>query len=96
MSDRTPANDNDGPMVTLTRRELETLVTRAVCEALDRGIGGPVLVDKQDLARQLGCSPSSVDRLRREGLPSVQLSPQVVRFEPAKVIEWLKEHKQHA
>lgn len=95
MSKDTPANDNDSPMVTMTRGQLEELVSRAVCEALDKGIGGPVLVDRQDLARALGCSPSSVDRLRREGMPTVRLAPQVVRFEPVKCIEWLRA-KQHA
>ena len=95
---KTPANDNadQAPVYTLTRAQLEELIAKAVCQAFDRGIGGPVLIDKQDMARQLGCSPSSLDRLRREGLPSVQLAKQVVRFEPAKVIEWLREHKQHA
>ncbi len=95
---KTPANDNadNTPVYTLTQAQLEALITKAVCQAMDRGIGGPVLIDKQDLARSLGCSASSIDRLRREGLPSVQLAKQVVRFEPAKVIEWLREHKQHA
>jgi predicted DNA-binding transcriptional regulator AlpA len=95
---KTPANDNadNAPVYTLTRAQLEELIAKAVCQAMDRGIGGPVLIDKQDLARSLGCSASSIDRLRREGLPSVQLAKQVVRFEPAKVIEWLREHKQHA
>lgn len=91
-----PANDNDAPLVTMTRAELAELVRDNMSEALAASRAMPVLVDKQDMARQLGCSPSSIDRLRREGLPSLQLAAQVVRFEPAKVIEWLREHKQHA
>jgi len=96
VSNHTPANDNDEPMVTLTRGQLVTLLTRAVCEAMDKGIGGPSLVDRQNLARAFGCSPSSVDRLRREGMPTVSLGPQVVRFEPEKCIEWLRERKHQA
>lgn len=89
MSKNTPANDNDGPVVTLTRRQLEALVTKAVCEALDKGIGGPVLLDKQDLARVLHCSPTHIDQLRQKGMPWVPVGCRV-RFEPAKVIDWLR------
>ncbi len=88
MRDAPTANDNE-PVFTLTRTQLENLVTRAVREAMQAGIVGPVLVDKQDLARQLGCSPSHVDHLRKQGMPWVPVG-QVVRFEPVKVLEWLR------
>lgn len=78
-------------MVTLTRAQLETLVQRAVGAALClRGALEPALVGKQDLARQIGVSASQIDRLRKLGLPSVKVG-ESVRFEPAKVIAWLKE-----
>jgi hypothetical protein len=98
MTGRTPANDNEGPAFTLTVSQLEELIAKAICVAADKGIigGGIVLLDKQELARALSCSPSSVDRLRRLGMPTVRLASQVVRFEPAKVIEWLRERKQQA
>lgn len=88
MREAPTANDNE-PVFTLTRTQLENLVTRAVREAMAQGIVGPVLVDKQDLARQLGCSPSHVDHLRKQGMPWVPVG-QVVRFEPVKVLEWLR------
>jgi hypothetical protein len=90
---KTPANDNadNAPVYTLTRAQLEELIAKAVCQAMDRGIGGPVLVDKQGLARAIGCSATHIDQMRRAGLPTVQVG-QRVRFEPAKVVEWLREH----
>ena len=90
MRDAPTANDNE-PVFTLTRTQLENLVTRAVREAMQAGLVGPALVDKQDMARQLGCSPSQVDHLRKQGMPWVPVG-QVVRFEPVKVLEWLRAH----
>lgn len=91
MTDRRPtANDNDGPLFTMTRAELEKLVNRAVGEALRLRGALDALVGKQDLARQIGVSASQIDRLRKLGLPSVKVG-ESVRFEPAKVIAWLKE-----
>ncbi len=92
MSERPTANDNDGPAFTLTRAELESLVNRAVSAALYLRSTGPVLVGKQDLARQIGVSASQIDRLRKLGLPSVKVGDSV-RFEPAKVVAWLKERE---
>ncbi len=89
MPERPTANDNDGPAFTLTRAELESLVNRAVSAALYLRSSEPVLIDKQDMARQLGCSSAHIDHLRKKGLPSV-LVGKVVRFEPAKVMEWLR------
>lgn len=83
---------NDGatsPAFTLTRSELEELVTRAVRAAQSSGSPEPALVDKQDLARQLGCSAAHIDHLRKKGLPCVPVG-RSVRFEPAKVLAWLR------
>lgn len=80
-------------MVTLTRGELEALVGRAVSAALYLRNTDPVLVDKQDLARQLGCSAAHIDHLRKKGLPTVPVG-KVVRFEPAKVLEWLRDQRE--
>ena len=77
-------------MVTMTRGELVDLVDRAVTVALHLSHAEPVLVGKQDLARQIGVSASQIDRLRKLGLPSVKVG-ESVRFEPAKVLAWLKE-----
>jgi hypothetical protein len=84
-----PTAANDGPVVTMTRGELEALVSGAVQKALSSGACGPLLVDKQDLARQLRCSAAHIDHLRKRGLPTVMVG-QVVRFEPQKVLAWLE------
>lgn len=85
------AADNDvqgGAAFTMTRSELAELMTAAVTEAL--GHGGPLLVDKQKLAQKLGCSAAHVDALRKRGMPTVMLGV-AVRFEPAAVLEWLRQ-----
>lgn len=92
-----PAANEGGtsPAFTLTKDELGELMKAAVREALASGAPAPVLVDKQDLARQLGCSASHIDHLRKRGMPCVPVG-RVVRFEPAAVVEWLRrEEAQH-
>jgi hypothetical protein len=84
------ANDT-GAAFTLTRSELAALVAAAVGEALEKGAGAPLLVDKQALAQRLGCSPAHIDALRKRGLPVVMVG-QLVRFEPERVVEWLRGH----
>ena len=86
---------NDGatdPAFTLTKSELEELVARAVRSALSSGTAAPALVDRQDLARQLGCSAAHIDHLRKKGLPTVGVG-RSVRFEPAKVLAWLRKEE---
>lgn len=75
------------PVVTLTVGELEALVERAARSALERG--AELLVDREGLARRLGCSASHIDALRKKGLPTVMLG-QSVRFDPGDVVRWLK------
>ena len=88
---RPAANDVEGsPAFTLTRAELEALVNRAVSAALYLRSSTPMLVDKQGLAQLLSCSPTHVDHLRKQGLPSKKVG-NLVRFEPAKVLEWLRD-----
>jgi hypothetical protein len=88
MTGRPAVNDN-GHLFTMTRDELEELVDRAVSKALARGTEPP-LVDKQALAQLLDCSPTHVDHLRKKGVPTVMVG-NLVRFEPAKVLTWLRE-----
>jgi hypothetical protein len=83
------ANDNDPLAVTLTRAELAEVVRTAVTQAVG---GASRLVDKQELAALLLCSPAHVDHLRKRGLPWVPVG-QAVRFEPARVIDWLREQQ---
>lgn len=87
------ANDNGSePAFTLTRSQLEGLISAAVRQALDTGSGAPFLVDKQAMAQRLGCSASQVDHLRKQGLPVVKVG-MMVRFEPTRVLEWLRSHE---
>lgn len=73
--------------------ELSAIVKRALSEALAQEGGKPLLVDRQTLARQLGCSAAHIDNLRKQGLPVVRLGHvKAVRFETQAVLEWLRKH----
>jgi hypothetical protein len=73
----------------MTGAQLQALMSAAVREAMTSGAGAPLLVDKQVLARQIGCSAAHIDALRKKGLPTVMVG-QAVRFEPARVLDWLR------
>jgi hypothetical protein len=76
-------------MVVLSAAELAEMVEGAVRRALNDN-AGPALVDKQAVAQLLSCSPTHVDHLRKLGLPSKKVG-NLVRFEPAKVLAWLRD-----
>ena len=80
-------------MVVLSAAELVEMMDGVVRKAL---AANDTLVDKHELAQKLGCCASHVDALRKRGMPTVHVSPKVVRFEPAKCIEWLATHGQSA
>lgn len=84
---------NSSPFVVVTPEELSELIRRAVVVALleQRQHVTPALLDRAGIAQRLGTSPSTVDRLRREGMPVVWLcdSP---RFEADACLAWLREH----
>ena len=85
-----PANDvGKAPAFTLTSGELQALMAAAVREALRAGEGAPLLIDKQILAHRLGVSAAHIDNLRKRGLPTVMVG-EAVRFEPARVLTWLR------
>lgn len=79
-------------LVLLTVEQLAVLVKAAMREVLaeQREDAVPALLDRNALAKALGCSPSQVDRLRRVGLPFVRLGD-VPRFELARCLEWLRQ-----
>lgn len=87
-----PCNDNQ-PAFTVTRGELAGLVQAAVERAM--GAASALVVDRQGIARLLGCSPAHIDALRKQGLPTLMVG-QAVRFEPAAVIGWLREQPKGA
>jgi hypothetical protein len=72
-------------------RSCKTPWARALAKA--REDTAPALLDRSDIARRLGVSPSTVDRLRREGMPAtfVCSSP---RFELDRCLDWLRAHSQ--
>lgn len=73
----------------MSGEQLAKLVSGAVRDALHRAHAAPLLVDKQTLAQQLGCSAAHIDNLRKRGLPIVPVG-EAIRFEPHAVMAWLK------
>ncbi len=86
-------DEGDAFAFTLTSAQLSALMARVVNEALSAHAGGTQLVDKQVLAQKLGCSAAHIDNLRKRGLPVVPLG-ELVRFDPAAVIEWLRQQSE--
>lgn len=88
------ANDvSNAPAFTLTAAQLETIVRRAVSDALEAerpAVPRPALLDRNGIAEALGCSASQVDKLRAKGMPSVRLG-EVPRFELEPCLAWLRE-----
>lgn len=80
---------SDHDFVVLPSSELGLLIEKAVLKAL-KAANDNQLVDKQDLAKQLGVSASHIDHLRKRGMPVVKVGA-MVRFEPAKVVAWLRD-----
>lgn len=87
---------SDAPSVIVTtREELEQLITAAVEKALaeQREDVAPALLDRATIARRLGIGTSTVDRLRREGMPVVWIG-ESPRFEADACVAWLRDHSQ--
>jgi hypothetical protein len=72
----------------ISPEDLKQLVSDAVAEALAAHDGKPALLDRNALAKALTCSPSHVDNLRKQGLPTVLLGDSP-RFILADVLAWL-------
>jgi hypothetical protein len=77
-------------VIVATTEQLAEFVRDAVAAALaeQREDVSPVLMDRSGIGRALGVSPTTVDRLRREGLPCVLIGDSP-RFIVASCIEWL-------
>lgn len=85
-----PENDT-APAFTFTRGELGAFITDAVVRALE-AMGPPALpalLDREGLAAALGCSSSLVDKLRRQGMPTVRLG-ESPRFELEACLGWIR------
>jgi hypothetical protein len=80
----------DAPSVTLTRGELGALVEAAVERVVTaRAAERPLLLDREGLASALGCSSSHIDKLRRQGLPTLKFG-ESPRFEVDRCLEWIR------
>jgi hypothetical protein len=78
------------PVVVVSPTELRELVSEAVREALgDAQPAQPALVDRAELGRTLGVSPSTISRLARQGLPTVRVG-EAPRYSVPDVLEWLQ------
>lgn len=82
-------------VIVVTREELAELIRGAVGDALadQREDAAPtLLLDRAGIARALGVATSTVDRLRREGLPSVMIGDSP-RFIAQSCLEWLRANR---
>lgn len=81
-------------VIVATAEQLAELIRAAVEEALaeQRQDLAPALLDRAGIARALGISPSTVDRLRRDGLPCVLIGDSP-RFLAAECVSWLLENR---
>jgi hypothetical protein len=83
-------------IVVITTGELGEIVRGAIAAAVAelRDDVVPVLVDRAGIAQRLGLGTTTVDRLRREGMPCVLIGDSP-RFEPGACIEWLRQRHSH-
>lgn len=83
----------DTQIVVVTADQLMGIVRGAIEAAVAelRQDASPTLLDRSAIARQLGVGTSTLDRLRREGLPCILIGDSP-RFEVASCIEWLRQH----
>lgn len=82
-------------VIVTTREQLEEIIANAVEKALaeQREDVAPALLDRATIARRLGVGTSTVDRLRREGMPVIWIGDSP-RFEANACVAWLREHSQ--
>jgi hypothetical protein len=80
-------------IVVITQEALMSMVKTAVSEALAEKSQevAPELLDRISAARALRVGTSTLDRLRREGLPCIMIG-ESPRFERAACIAWLRQH----
>lgn len=83
-----------GALVLIEPEQLTELVREAVraeLEGLLDGVEEKLLVDREGLARTLGCSVGTIDALRRRGLPELRLAENTPRFDPKRCLAWIEE-----
>jgi hypothetical protein len=94
-----PAAANDippGATVITTAAQLSHLIRSEVLAAIEEsGAGrsdGPHLLDRHEIAAALRVSPSSIDKLRRRGMPHRKVGDSS-RFELQACLDWLDTDK---
>jgi hypothetical protein len=83
-------------VVVVSPEQLREVVRAAVAEVLEHHHAAstePALLDRAGLARALGVSAPTVDRMRAEGAPELRVGDSP-RFELAAVLAWLREREQ--
>jgi len=48
------------------------------------------MIDKKQLANELGVTPRTIDRYRKKGMPCINMPTGTIRFELSEVLKWLK------
>jgi hypothetical protein len=81
---------------TLTVEQFATIVKGAVAQAMADSAEGsgpaPLLLNRNGIAKALGCSASQIDRLRQRGLPTQRFGD-CPRFDLEAVRQWIREQK---
>jgi len=82
------------PIVILTPEQLSELIKRAVQDALAEHQPEvvPALFDLTGIAQRLGIGITTVNRLRREGMPCVFIGDSP-RFDLAECLRWIRERE---
>lgn len=53
----------------------------------------PMLLDREQMARVMNISPSTLDSLVNDGLPVVLLGPRTPRFDPELARDWWRKER---
>lgn len=90
------ANDSPpGAVAVVTAEQLQTIVTNAVAAALASGAGvqpNSKLLGRDELARALACSPSTVGKLRRDGMPFIRVGDSP-RYDLDECLTWIRKNQ---
>ena len=84
----------DPPAFTLSSAQLSEMIERAVAAGM-RAASNDVaseLLDRNAIAKVIGCSAAQVDKLRKSGMPCERLG-QTPRFRAKACLEWISTQK---
>lgn len=80
------------PVIVVTPEQLAELLRGTIETALaeQRPEAAPVLLDRAGVAQRLSIGTTTVDRLRREGMPCVFIGDSP-RFDLAECVDWIRQ-----